>query len=373
MEKYNSYEPFSVCFNMMKIKYRDYDEDLTRLDFLSPFDKVNVFINMESVFKHLSSIPDIEKKMILQRDYPVLFISNFVNLAGHYKRFFMGNGLDTRVYLYNTDFVSTEFAQCKYNEDYRSYYMVKYTDNPKFIYLTEGLKNKVIPEVKTIIDYVPNVYYITSKNIEGSLIPMIVGNQDKSRKNLIITRDLYESQYSLIDNYVSSFVVKGSQESYPILSKIPQYLAKMSNRKIEDMTDEFINVLSAYPIYIGLLAVLGNKDRSIDGISGVGVMKYFQMVTQAVESFRINPDNIMPEMLSSMFKTSLTNFDDDMANEFINNYYCFSVKKMYDELTSADIDSVLNQVTDHVDITGLVELNRTKFYNHPLILEALSM
>lgn len=373
MDKYNSYEPFSVCFNMMKIRYRDYDEDLTKLDFLNEGDKVNVFINMESVFKSLSSIPDVENKMILHRDYPVLFVSNFLNLVAHYKRFFVGNGLDTKVYLYNTDFTSKEFAQCKYNEDYRSYYMIKYTDNPKFIYLTEGLKNKVIPDVKTIIDYVPNAYYITSKNIEGSLVPLIIANQDKNRKNLIVTRDLYDSQYCIIDNFVSHFVVRGSQEQEPVFSRISQFLSKIAGKKVQDLPPGLTETLSAYPVYIGLLAVLGDKARSIDGVPGIGIMKYYQMVSQAISENRISPENIMPEVLAAMFKTSSNNFDDDSVKEFINNHYCFSVLRMFDELSTADIQSVLNQVTDHVDVNGLVELNKTKFYNHPLTLEALTM
>jgi hypothetical protein len=47
MPEYNSFDPFSVCFNLMKIKYKDYDESLTSKNFLSPSDKVNVFINLE--------------------------------------------------------------------------------------------------------------------------------------------------------------------------------------------------------------------------------------------------------------------------------------------------------------------------------------
>ena len=62
MSEYNSYDPFSVCFNIMKMKYKDYDESLTEMNFLKQNDKVNVFINLETIFKHLSMIIDLEKE-----------------------------------------------------------------------------------------------------------------------------------------------------------------------------------------------------------------------------------------------------------------------------------------------------------------------
>ena len=68
MSDYNQYDPFSVCFNILKMKYKDYDESISSKDFVQKYDKVNVFINLETVFKHLSMIQDLEKKIVLQRD-----------------------------------------------------------------------------------------------------------------------------------------------------------------------------------------------------------------------------------------------------------------------------------------------------------------
>ena len=78
MNDYNSYDPFSVCFNIMKLKYKDYDESLSSKNFLNPNDKINVFINLETVFKHISMIMDLEKKVIVQTDFDELIISNIL-------------------------------------------------------------------------------------------------------------------------------------------------------------------------------------------------------------------------------------------------------------------------------------------------------
>ncbi|MDY3769142.1 MAG: hypothetical protein SOZ83_06055, partial [Sphaerochaetaceae bacterium] len=61
----NLNDPFSVCFGMLKMRYADYDESLTKKDFLKPDDKINVFINLESAFKNLSMIMDLEQKIVI--------------------------------------------------------------------------------------------------------------------------------------------------------------------------------------------------------------------------------------------------------------------------------------------------------------------
>jgi len=127
---------------------------------------------------------DLEKKIVVQNDFEEIIISNIINLAGFYKRFFVNNGLNTKVYLFHTDFNSDDFIQKKYNEDYRSYYLTKFNTNPKFVLLTEKLKNEILPDVRTICEFIPDVYYLSSMNIEGSLIPYIISNTN-NRKNLI--------------------------------------------------------------------------------------------------------------------------------------------------------------------------------------------
>ena len=102
-------------------------------------------------------------------------------------------------------------------------------------------------------------------------------------------------------------------------------------------------------------------------------MKYEKMVSQAIGDLRINPDSITPEMISGIFRTQSNNFDSTFAEQFINNFYSLSVEKIYSEMTQSEKVSITQQITDHVDVTGLSELNKSKFFNHPLILESLTM
>lgn len=357
-------EPFSVCFNIMKMKYKDYDESLTSKDFLVPNDKINVFINLEAIFKNLSMINELENKIILQRDFQTILVSNTLNLIGHYKRFFVNNGLDTRVYLYYTDLESDEFSQYRYNDDYRSYYIVKYNNNPKFGVLTDALKSDILPEIKTYCEFIPNVYHIAAKNLEGSLVPYIIAKEEPERKNLILSGDMYDSQYALLPGFVAHIF----QRIYgvnSIASEINGFLKRFVKKKDPVIENSSIELFRKYPMYCALLATCGSKDRSIDGISGVKFLTLQKMIEEGIGKNILQETTQNPNLMKEIFQ------DPEDQKEFVNNYHCTSIPFMYEELRDIDIQSILYQKKDRIDIDSLKALNITKFVNCPLILEAL--
>lgn len=363
MMDYNTYDPFSVCFNILKLKYSVYDEELTKLNFLNPHDRINLFINMESIFNNLSMIMDLEKKIVIQRDFEEIMISNILNIIAHYKRFFVSNGLDTKVFIYNTDLKSKEFTQIKYNEDFRSYYLLKYNNNPKFTLLSDRLKASILPQVKTYCEFIPNVYYISSTDIEGSLIPYIISELDKNRKNLIIGSDFYETQYSLINNFANHYINTGFNQR-SVFGDVKSYIKKILKND-EDYSDSFVDIFNNYGMYCTLLSVLGNKGRSIDSIVGYGLKTLYKQLASKIASSSIQETSTNPVVISEIFD------EDDEKEEFVNNYYCSSVISMYKELTPGQIATISGQISDRVDVNTLQQLNSTKFYNHPFILEGL--
>lgn len=356
-------EPFSVCFNIMKMRYKDYDESLTEKSFLNPTDKVNVFINLESIFKNLSMINELENKLILQRDFPTILISNTLNLIGHYKRFFTSNGLDTRVYIYYTDLESDEFSQFRYNDDFRSYYTVKYNNNPKFVMFTDALKKSILPEISTYCEFIPNVYMIAAKNIEGSLVPYIIANEEKERKNLILSGDMYDSQYGLIPNFVSH-IFHRAYGIGDVSSNIEGYLKRIIRKKDISIDKESKDIFSNYSMYCTLLSSCGSKERSIDGIIGVKYATLKKKIIEGINSNLIQLTSKNPEIIQYIF-------DEEYRKDFINNFYCTSILDMYQELTEIEKQSFFYQKKDRIDIDSLQKLNQTKFNNYPLILEAL--
>ena len=357
------FDPFGVCYNIMKIKYNEYDDSLTSLNYLCEYDKINLFINLESIFKNLSMIQELERKIMLYSDFNIIMISNILNLAGHYKYFLKGNNLNANIFLYNTDFDSTEFHEYEYNEDFRSYYLTKYNSNPKYTLFTDILKSDVIPNTKTYCTFIPNVYYITSTNIEGSLVPYIISKQYPDRKNLIITGEFYDTQYTSLPNFVNHFIHK-SFGSGGVYCNTKGYLKEMT-KKSDDIVDKLNEVYQYHNMYCSLISVLGDRQRCIYGLEGVGPKILRDLINKSINEHEININTTNPEILAKMFS------DSDKKDEFINNYYCSNLDYMYSKLTKSEIDSILNQIVDRSDINSIRRMNNDRFYDHPVMIDTL--
>lgn len=366
MDEFNRYNPFVSAFTSMKMRYAEYDESLGTKDFLVPTDKINVFISLESVLKKISTIRDLDKLVLLDKDYPITIISEILNLIAHYKRFFEGNGLDTRVYVYQTDLKSEKFPENIYNEDFRCYYLVKYNDNPKYVSFTETFLDTIVPEVKTYCEFIPNVYFISSVNIEGSLIPLVVGKKEPERKNLIISDDMYDTQYDLMNNFEVHLVHRGSGYS-KIVWNIPGFISiqtKKPNDYIKD-TEVYDIFEGNYYFYVGLLSLLGSRIRSVSGISGFGPFTLKKLLLEGMAKKKIDDKTSNPEMIADIFD------DEDLKSDFINNFLCTSYSHMYNNMSKSDEINITNQMVDRFDVSTLQALNRTRFYHHPIKLEWL--
>lgn len=362
MSEFKSATQFAVAFNMMKMRYQDYDESLSTKKLTIENREVNVFINFETVLKHLSMIQDLEKKVVLERELDTLLTSSTVNLLGHYKRFFTGNKLIPKVYLYMTDLTEYEFGQNKYNEDYRSYYMMKYNENPKFSSIMDIMKGNVLPDVKTYCDFIPNVYFIQTKGIESSLVPYVIAKQNPLWKNFIITGDFYDTQYSLLPGFVTHYIHRGGGSNV-ILSSLEGYIREVTKNQAID--PEELKLFENHSIYCMLLATIGDKLRSIDGIGGVGIKKLIRYIKMGIQNNIIQSSTTSPVMLGEIFA------DFDHQEEIVNNYYCISIPSMYEELLDTQKTSIYNQVIDRIDMNSLQSINNTKFANYPIVLEAL--
>lgn len=361
--KIESTDPVGVCFNMMKIRYQTYDAALMDTDFLQPTDKINVFLNLETVLKYISTVQDLEKKMMVCSDIDKILVSNTINLAAHYKDFFRGNGLDTNIFLYMTDLSSTspDFEESRYNEDFRSYYINKYMGNPKFVLLGSKLKDTILPEVKTICEYIPQVYFISKQGIDSGLIPYIISEKYPDRKNIVLSGDLYDTQYSYNDNFLAQLYLRGWGLNV-LANNVSQYIKAIT--KSDTIPDTVLNIFKNASFYKLLLCCIGDRYRSVDGVSGIKFAKLVSSINSALSDGKITENTTSAELLSEIFP-------DSVKKGIYQNLVVMDLHsrlKMIGEGCKKDITS---QIIDKVDRISVMKLNSSIFVKHPLWLEAL--
>ncbi len=360
----NEFDSFSVCFNVMKIKYATYDQSLDELNFLQPTDKVNVFINLESVLRLLSNIKDVDRKVYSCTDFNENIISNIVNLAAHYRKFFRGNNLDTRVYLYMTDYSEDKFNETEINPDFRSYYTVKYSKNPKYMEMSEKFKNTIIPQTQAICNYIKGVYFITTKGFDSSLVPLIIGNLDKSRKNLLVTGEYVDTQYSLIPNYICHYLRRSPIKS-TTSGDLKGHLSSLLNKPNGDYNEE-LNLYCNKSFYMLLFSVLGEQYRAVEKIPGIGNITLLRFLNQGLRENKITINTTNIQTISSIFP-------EELQEDVICNFNCLDMETMYSKLTKEQIHSIESQLVDKFDHNGLLQLNSTRFYEHRFMLEELTI
>ena len=99
MENYQLDSVFQIAFNMIRIPYNQLDEILTYERFIEEGNHINLCINIESVMMFISTIQDLESRLVAEPRFIQGFIKEFVNTVSHYKSFFQQNHFaDTKIY-----------------------------------------------------------------------------------------------------------------------------------------------------------------------------------------------------------------------------------------------------------------------------------
>ena len=159
-------------------------------------DEVNVFINFECILKNLSMKRGLLNLVNFHKQQLVIELeSSILNLIGNYRSYFLKEKCNVKVYLYHTA-LDQQYPQqmSVYNKYYRNFYYNRYTQNPQFRLMGDVLNTIIIPEIKLILSYIPNCYFLESKTFDGSIIPYIVSTFNNA-KNVIITGDIFDTLY----------------------------------------------------------------------------------------------------------------------------------------------------------------------------------
>lgn len=342
---------------------RDLDNIISRRNFLEVDDKVNVFINFESIMNSLTRIPDVDKKVVLERNFSTIISAEILNLIAHYRSFFRNNGLTTRVFVYMTDVMSEKFNLNRYNPDYRSYYNQKYAYNPKYCFLADNLKDSIIPTTQKICEYLNGVYFINAYDIEGSVVPKVIANSDTSYKNIMITSDIYELQYQYEKEFMTIYINRF--KSAPVISdNIKDCLFRVFKDK--NISDENKELLMNKSFFLMALSAKGNKCRSIESIRGYGYITVLKLIKDAIDSGIIKNDTESFDLIKQAIPI-------EWEDEFYNNYYQMNIDSIYKDLSEKEKFSITKQLVDKFDNNALLKLNSSIFFDNQIRLQDLTM
>lgn len=349
---------FDMIFNSFKIKYALMDKFIEENE-LSYTNKkpVNIFINFDCVLKSLTSkdINDFSasndsKKLALR------VIGNIINLASHYRHYFYKRRIYTRIILFSTfPLERHDYKNRVFNRNYKKNFDDKIVniDTP----ITRLIINEAIPMLKIIFEYIEDVHFITTDNLESSIIPMVYINDilvDKECDNIIISKDKFDYQY--VAKGFHLFRPKG-ENSYCITeNNLIQTLIEENELKTKEMVDaSFINFINS---------VVGDTYRNVPKLKRVGVGTLLKFINKGIKENIISPRNNSIYLLCELVKP-------EFRNDLMNNYRLLDLDGQYMTITISDKYNIKSQCDNKFDNNSLKEITSRYFTDFPVYIDEL--
>lgn len=352
-----------AIFNLHKVKFSKLDILFKDVDVQSAINRVNVFINIESIY-HMFHNSYMEDQLTVMdseelKDTHANIISNTINLASHYRLFFTKNKISTNIVFYMNDHNRyTKLNNTMHVKKYRSKYVYDYTENAEFE-LVNSLLESATKALDNIVDYIDGVYFITSDRIESSIIPMVMVDEKiiDGQLNIMVTRDQYDLQY----------VNKKFLIVYPMKDDGSRLVTEDNLYDVFRAKDELKETykLPSY-LYSFMLSVIGDKRRSIGKIKGVGLNTIYKNLAKLFKTLDISEDEYISfEQLAISIKEDPTNPSGN-REKVINNYLAVDIDRQMSMVSPAQKTSIETQVIDRYDATALKSINDRYFDTCPI-------
>ena len=329
---------------------------------IMPGDELNIFINFESVLRNMAmNSKKLQHDLIYYKQNIVIELeSAILNLMAHYRLYFeKKEKCNTNLYFYYTDLTCGDPQEMQlYNKFYRSYYKNRYMQNPNFRNMGQILTDIIIPEVELIISYIPNCYFIKSKTFDSSIIPRAI-SATSSRKNVIVTGDIFDTLYMFDPNFMVIYV-KNRFQHFNVYTEIEAVVQSI----VKDVNPFDLNIFQSELYFRLLLAVKGSKIRNIKAAKGFGYVQFTNIIKQGIANGVILKDFSAINSIISLFPEK---YREDIKEAFL----CTSIETQYEILSISDKESIDEQKVDRIDMKSLEALNNKRFLDFPINLGAL--
>lgn len=349
-----------VCAGSMMLKWNLLDQHVrTHQIHLQPGDKVNVFINLECVLRNLFMQRGLNEMVNFHKQSVVIELeSAILNLMASYRSYFSKEKCTTRMYFYATELSDFPQEMQVYDKYYRTYYRNKYMQDPHFSKMGELFRDIIFPEVKLILSYVPDCYFIVSKHFDSSVIPKVVSEFDDS-KNVIITGDLFDTLYMFDPNFMTIYVKRRFQHFAVTSDPSSTVQTIIKNEPLLDMT-----IFNSEMYYRLLLSIHGSKIRNIKSAKGFGYGRFMKILKNGLEKGIVLRDF---ESIDSILGTFPEAYQADIKKAF----QCTSIDTQRSILNDTDIEEIKSQMVDKSDTKSLESLNNRRFLDSPINLPSL--
>ena len=341
---------------LMMIKWKEMDDIIKRSNFTFTGTEVNVFINFESVLNNITNQRNLIRSIVnFKQDFVLELESSILNLIANYKMYFRHLHTDAKIFLYYTTLSLKKQRMQAYKKYYRTFYFNKYNQNPQFRDVMNVIKQNVIKETKLIVDYIPNIYFVQTNDIDSFLIPYIL----QGEKNVILSTDIFDSLYFFKPNFLP-IIIRRKYKDMKLLSSIEDCISLLTKESDLFKTSIFQSEL----YYRLLLTIEGSKIRNLNSMKELGYEKLLSLLNDGIRQGVVLKD-------FSSLESIIDLFPEKYRKELKESFPCVSIDFQYEMLSEVDISAVKEQLVDKMDMVSVESLNNKRFLNYPINLTGL--
>ena len=348
-------------FNMHKVKF----DILDKWRFIDKsISRVIVYVNLENVFRILltprtnnfvQAAASVSEQDDYLKQFSLSLVSNIINLGQHYRLWLTKQGLDSRIILYWNYPIPETYKNRNHVPMYRTTHNERYMSNMETAILLESLE-RAYKFLKTCIQYINEVYLIDAGQVESSVIPLLLerevyGKNGSDTLNVLVSNNQYEYSYV---NYGFKIISPSIKKKTPILIT--------DKNVIEVMKDKagVSSVLTAPATYLEFInAILGDSDRNIPKLTGVGIATILKMINESIMKGRLAEHTKDVDMLRSVLKN-------EYAEIFARNYRCTNLEYQLREIEPIELHKIKSCLIDNFDDNTLEAMNEKYFKAFPI-------
>jgi hypothetical protein len=322
---------------------------------------MDIFINLDDVF-HIMHRPIVNKEIqVCGINARRQCVSNIINLLAHYKMWAAKNRIKARVFGYYTTTMHG-FKNAVYLPEYRDHFsVINDPRNQAFFFVNDAL-NSAMPVVKSICNYVEDVFIIDSTYLEPSIIPLALKSSGLANYewSMVVSRDHYDLQYAYRDRWI--FVSpKGENTRVINRTNMWKYLGDR-----EHITDPHNAAFYHHNIFPLALAVAGNKLRGIPRLQRIGWKTLFKYLDTATQ---LETDST--EIVSARF-LELLGSKGVLSEKLERNLSTVSLDQQVNVMNDIDKTSIASQMSYVTDMESIQTINKMYFDQFPLNLPFLT-
>ena len=357
-----------AIFNLRKVKFSKLDVLFSDLEIKEMVQKVNIFINLESLFRKIHNKYVEEQLIALQKkelkEFHMNLISNVLNLAAHYRLYFNKNKIGTNIVFYIQEMDKyVNLNNVQYCKNYRKSFIRKYTDHPELVTVNNVIRS-TLNALDTIVAYVEDVYLVSSDRVESSVIPLalIDGKVLDGNLNLMVTTDPYDMQY-VNKNFI--IIYPAGEESMIVTKK---------NLFDVFRINEILTVEGSLPTYLltFILSVIGDKNRGIDKVKGTSFNKVFKTLLKVYDKLGITDDDYIGfEELVSAIKDD-PNDPNGNKKRVVDNYYATDLSSQVRMISKVQMNHLTDCLTNTYESGALTGINDKYFSTAPINVRELT-